>query len=196
MSQAAKKAANSGNNGQNKTLIVVLIVVLVLVVIAMGVVIVLLLGQNRNSGDAGEIARNETGTRQVADSVRAVVDESSARNIMDEMREEVVEGMFECQMSMKWSFANGKAESRDAYVANSVNNTHPIFFDVYLNDTDELVYSSPVLPVGTELKNFKLDKELPAGEYKATVRYQLLKDVETQEAISAAGFVVTIRVRN
>jgi hypothetical protein len=97
---------------------------------------------------------------------------------------------------MTWTFENGAAESRDAYVANSVNNTHPICFDVYLEDTEELLYSSPVLPVGTDLKNIKLDQELPAGEYKATVMYSLLKDVESQEEISSAGFVVTIKVQN
>jgi hypothetical protein len=191
MSQATNKTADADNNGRNKSIAVPIIVALALVVIAMGAVIGFLLGRNGNSG-----AESERETRQVTDSVRTVVDEESARNVMDEMREEVVEGMFECQMSMNWTFDNGAAESKDAYVSNSVNNTHPILFDVYLNDTQELLYSSPVLPVGTSLTNFKLDKELPAGTYKATVMYQLLTDVETQETVSAAGFVVTIQVLN
>lgn len=193
MSQAANKTADSDNNGRNKTIAGPIIVALALVVIVMGAVIGFLLGQNRNSGNEIETRRE---TRQVTDSVRTVVDEESARNVMDEMREEVVEGMFECQMSMNWTFDNGAAESRDAYVSNSVNNTHPILFDVYLNDTQELVYSSPVLPVGASLTNFKLDKELPAGEYEATVMYELLTDVETQETVSSAGFVITIHVLN
>lgn len=197
MSQAANKTADSGNNGRNKTIAVPIIVALALVVVVMGAVIGFLLGQNRNSASAsGSESENERGTRRVAESVRTVVDEESAQSVMDEMREEVVEGMFECQMSMSWTFDNGAAESKDAYVSNSVNNTHPILFDVYLNDTQELVYSSPVLPVGASLTNFKLDKELPAGEYEATVMYQLLTDVENQEAVSAAGFVVTIHVLN
>jgi hypothetical protein len=99
-------------------------------------------------------------------------------------------------MAMKWTFPDGKSESKDAYVANSVNNTHPICFDVYMKDSEELLYSSPVLPVGTDLKNIKLDKELPAGEYKATVMYTLLKDTESQEEISSAGFVITITIQN
>jgi hypothetical protein len=65
-----------------------------------------------------------------------------------------------------------------------------------MQDSGENVYSSPVLPVGAELTNFALDKELPAGTYQATVMYKLLSDEESQEEISSAGFVVNIQVLN
>jgi hypothetical protein len=102
--------------------------------------------------------------------------------------------MFECQMSMTWTFADGTSESNDAIVVNSKNNTYPFYFDVTLNDTDELIYSSPVVPVGSQLANIKLDKDLDPGEYKATVMYSLLEDVESQALKSQAGFVITINV--
>lgn len=173
---------------KNNKAVIVIIIILAVVVLALVAVVAYLLGRGDNTGDKA--------TREVSDSVRTVVDESSAEDIMDQMREEVAEGMFECQMSMNWTFPNGQSASNDAYVANSKNNTHPICFDVYLNDSEELIYSSPVLPVGTDLKNFKLDKPLSSGEYKATVMYSLLKDAESQEVISSAGFVVTIKVLN
>lgn len=188
MSGAAGNKAKAEEKKKNKT--VILVVILAVVVIALVGVIVYLL--NRGDGNNGD----DDTRRNVAGSVRTVIDGDSANDIMSQMREEVAEGMFECQMSMTWTFADGKAESQDAYVANSVNNTHPICFDVYKKDTEELLYSSPVLPVGTDLKNFKLDQELPAGDYQATVMYQLLEDAESQEEISRAGFVVTIHVLN
>ncbi len=132
----------------------------------------------------------------VTESTRLVLDEESAQSVLDEMRKEVEEGMFECNMSMTWTFANGEAESKDAFVANSVNNTHPIYFDLYLKDTNELIYSSPVIPVGSQLTDFKLDKSLPAGTYKAKCAYSLLSDEESQEVTSNVNFIITLEVLN
>lgn len=190
MSGAAKNEARTDEKKNNRIVIIVIAVFAVVVIVLLGVIIYLL---NRDGSDGGR----DVGTqRKVADSVRTVIDEDSANDVMEQMREEVAEGMFECQMSMTWTFADGKAESKDAYVANSANNTHPICFDVYRKDTEELLYASPVLPVGTDLTDFKLDQELPAGSYQATVMYSLLEDADSQEVISQAGFVVTINVLN
>lgn len=190
MSSNTKKRPDSQAKEEKKDnkLVFILIIALVVVVVALVGVIIFLLGRGDET--------NANDGREIAGSVRTVVDEESAANVMDQMRDEVEEGMFACKMSMKWSFENGSAESLDAYVANSENNTHPICFDVYLDDSDEIIYSSPVLPVGSELTNFKLDKELPKGEYKATVMYSLLDDVESQQEISRAGFVIQITILN
>lgn len=189
MSGAARNEAETEEKKKNRLVIIVIAIFAVVVIALLGVIIYLL---NRGNNDV----RDDDARRKVADSVRTVIDESSANDVMEQMREEVAEGMFECQMSMTWTFADGEAESQDAYVANSINNTHPICFDVYLQGTEDLLYSSPVLLVGTDLKNFKLDEELPAGNYQAVVMYRLLTDAESQEEISNAGFVVTINVLN
>ncbi len=189
-----KEAASENKNNKSAMILIIILAVIVLVLVA---VIAFLLGRAGKDNNSGNSSSNEEeNRREVAGSVRTVLDESSADDIMQQMREEVAEGMFECQMSMNWSFLNGQAESEDAFVGNSENNTHPICFDVYMKDSEELLYSSPVLPVGAKLTNFKLDKELPAGTYKATVMYHLLKDTESQEEISSAGFVVTIKILN
>lgn len=192
MPGTARNETVTETKAQNRTVIIVAAIFAVVVIALTGIIIYLL---NRGNVNANADAGTDT-PRKVASSVRTVLDEDSAKNVMDQMREEVREGMFECQMSMTWTFADGKAASKDAYIANSTNNTHPICFDVYMQDTEELLYSSPVLPVGTDIRNIKLDKELAAGKYQATVMYKLLSDVDSQEEISSAGFVVTINVLN
>lgn len=189
MPGAAGNEARTDDKRKSRTIIILTAIFAVVVIALVGIIIYLL---NRGDDD-----RQDAGTqRKVADSVRTVIDEDSANDVMEQMREEVAEGMFECQMSMTWTFADGKTESSDAYVANSVNNTHPICFDVYMKDTEELLYASPVLPVGTDLTGFRLDKELSSGSYQATVMYSLLEDADSQEVISQAGFVVTINILN
>jgi len=192
MSTGADKGKDSSKKGNG--MMIALIISLVVVVIAV-ILIVVLVRRKGNDAPASDTTE-QTQTREVVSDVRTVLDENSGAEIMDQMREEVAEGMFECQMSMTWSFADGKSASEDAYVANSTNNTHPIYFDVILDGTEDVIYSSPVMPVGTELTGFKLDKELKAGTYEATVMYNLLKDTESQEVISSAGFVVTINILN
>ena len=190
MSSNTKNRPDAEKNEEKKDskLVIILSIILAIVVIALVGVIILLLSKKD--------AKDSIEGREIGGSVRTVVNQESADSVVEQMRQEVEEGMFACKMSMEWTFEDGASESSDAYVANSENNTHPLFFDVYIDGIDEPVYSSPVLPVGTEVVNIKLDKELDAGDYKATVMYTLLKDIETQEALSKAGFVIKIKILN
>jgi hypothetical protein len=189
--EKSQNSATEGKGGNNKTLIIIGLIIIILLLI---IIIVLLLRKNPGTADAG--SGEQQGGREVASSTRIVLDEETASTIYEEMRQEVEEGMFECNMSMKWTYPDGNSESPDAIVVNSENNKHPFYFDVYLKDTNELLFSSPVLPVGTQLTGIKLDRALPAGTYKAVCQYTLLKDEESQEVISSAGFVVTITIQN
>jgi len=110
------------------------------------------------------------------------------------MQEKVAEGMFACRMSMTWTFPDGTSESSNAYVANSESNTHTMYFDVYVDETDELVYSSQLLPVGSEIRGITLEKDLEPGEYPLRVQYTLVD--ENYEEISTVGFMVTAIVNN
>lgn len=182
MSGTKRKAASGSNSSSSKMFIAFIVFILIMVI---GIAAYLLL-RNRN----GE----PKNTRDVGGSARLIMDEGDAGNIMDEMRKEVEEGMFECNMSSTWTFADGTSESKDAAVANSTNNSYPFYFDVMLEDTGEIVYSSPVVPVGAQVTGIKLEKDLDPGEYEATVLYSLLEDEESQEVKSQAGFVITITV--
>ena len=125
---------------------------------------------------------------------RNFVDRDNVDTIMEDMTKKVAEGMFECMMTTEWTFENGDSESPNAYVANVENNRYTIYFDVYEKESNELLYSSPLLPVGTEIRNIKLDKKLAAGEYKAVVMYTLVDDDEQE--VSSAGFNITISINN
>lgn len=170
-----------------KKIIVIVVIAFVLLIVALVTCIILLLAKQKE--EPVQVSDNPP-KASVLD--RGIVDEDNAGDIMDEMSEKVSKGMFECKMTTAWTFDDGKSESPNAYVANVENNLYTLYFDVYEEATNELLYSSPLLPVGTELKNFKLDKELPAGEYDAVVMYKMVD--ENQEEVSSVGFKVTITV--
>lgn len=172
--------------GKNRKNIIVIIAFVVLIAALVACIVLLL---TRQKEEPAQVSESPTRSN-VLD--RGVVDEDNAGKVMDEMSEKVSKGMFECKMTTAWTFDDGKSESPNAYVANVENNLYTLYFDVYEEATNELLYSSPMLPVGTELKNFKLDKELPAGEYDAVVMYTMVD--ENLEEVSNVGFKVTITV--
>lgn len=170
-----------------KNLVIIIVIAFVILIAALVTCIFLLLAKQKEEPVQEPASPART---NVLD--RGIVDEDNAGDIMDEMSEKVSKGMFECKMTTAWTFDDGKSESPNAYVANVENNLYTLYFDVYEEATNELLYSSPMLPVGTELKNFKLDKELPAGEYDAVVMYTMVD--ENLEEVSNVGFKVTITV--
>ena len=108
-------------------------------------------------------------------------------------QEPVEDGYYLVTMNTTWEFEDGKSESTNAYIANAKENTRTVYFDVTLSDTDEVVYSSPYLTVGAELKNIKLDKELAAGEYTAVVTYHLVDDDFNEIDTVAAEVIIHIQ---
>jgi len=92
----------------------------------------------------------------------------------------------------EWTFADGKSESDNAYVENAKENQTDVYFDLIVDETGEVVYSSPVLERGAVLENFKLDTPLEAGEYDCTVQYHLVD--EDQNTLTTTNVGTTVKV--
>ena len=171
----------SPKKGNKAIKVLLLIVVILLIIVATVAITIKLL----NKGDDSD--RNDA----LLD--RGFVTESDAQAIGKALVDKVEEGMFECEMTMNWYFEDGgKAISPNAYVANSSANAHTMFFDVYVADTGELVYSSPLMPVGTSTRKIALEKELEPGLYDMEVRYTMVD--ENYEEISNVGFMIDVEV--
>lgn len=123
-----------------------------------------------------------------------VVTEENVEKVKQQLQEPVEDGYYKTKMSVDWTFEDGKAVSSDAYVANSKDNTRKVYFDLNLADTNELVYSSPYLPVGTELKEIKLDKDLSAGDYECILTYHLVDDED--EELTTLSVTVNLHILN
>lgn len=123
-----------------------------------------------------------------------IVNRDNVDTIQDEVQEKVDKSKYCATMNTIWTFKDGNTASEDAYVENRTINNNSVCFDVYLKDNNELVYSSPVLPVGKALKRMKLDKDLDKGRYAAICTYRLL-DSDDKTVLSDVSFEVTIVVK-
>lgn len=104
-------------------------------------------------------------------------------------------GQYSMSMRFDWVFPDGSSPATNAYVANVDSNTTDVYFDIVLvENEDEVIYESPILPVGSELTDVTLDKDLDPGVYDCVVIYHLVD--EAQNTLSTVRVTLGITVEN
>ncbi len=174
------------NNVSSKKVGTPLIIAGIMIIIVLLIVVIVLLF-TRSAGERKEVAQEAK--RSV------VVTEENVDEIAEEIvqKEYIPPGYFNAVMSNVWNFKTGDSESSDAYVANDSANSNDIYFDVFLSDNEEdSIYQSPVIPLGGELKNIKLDKKLEAGEYDCVLIYHLVDDEQNTLSTVRVGLTINI----
>ena len=119
-----------------------------------------------------------------------VISEDNIEDFINQMDEPVPDGSYEVVMNTEWIFKDNKS---NAYIENSINNTRTVYFDLFLSDTQEMVYSSPYIPVGEKIQGFVLDADLEVGEYSGRVTYYLVD--EENEIVSELSVSVIFEVQ-
>ena len=120
-----------------------------------------------------------------------VIDENNLVEIENQLTSSVDDGMFEVNMNTTWRFEAGNPVSSNAFVANGGSNHYPITIELTLED-GETIYTSSLIPVGSQLKEIKLEKPLEKGTYNGICTYHLWK--EDGEERSSMGVNITLVV--
>jgi hypothetical protein len=123
-----------------------------------------------------------------------VVNEENASSVKEWAETPIEDAYYELRMNFTWDFPDGESVSPNAYVENSENNKRTVYFDVVIKDTQELIYSSPFIPVTGKLDEIKLNRDLEKGEYPATLTYHLVDD--NFEEITTVSVRVTLNVES
>lgn len=150
------------------------------VIVALIAVIVVMACRMMNNSEGGEPKRN------------VVISPDNVDEVIEDMAKEefVAPGSYNVTMNNTWNFADGSSASDNAYVENSTSNTNDVYFDITLADSEEKIYSSPVIPVGSHLENIALDKELKKGSYDCVITYTLVD--KEQKPLSTVRVSLTI----
>ena len=160
------------------------IVVGSLVIVALvGVIVALVMNLNRSTPPEEELPQRSY-----------VVDDENAQEVMDQITAApfALPQYYDVRMSTVWDFPDGASPSSNAYVENVTENSNDVYFDVELSDTGEIVYESPVIPLGKHLQNIKLDKDLDPGHYDGVVIYHLVD--EQQKTLSTVRMAIEINI--
>ena len=141
-----------------------------------------------------EDARGQTGIVYDSSAIEGGWDNLSPEEIAEKLNEKVAEGMINISMNTAPYFENGKAEGNVMIVNESINN-YPQQVEFIRNDTQEVIYQSKAIPVGSKIERAALDVELPAGTYECTAMFHNLDPV-SGEIIGTAGAIINITIKN
>lgn len=189
MEKVGEKVPHKQESATKRTnrLPVILVAITALIVIVVLLVVIILLLKREP-----EIVETES---TPAGYVRGtVLTEDNVDEVLAQAAEPVEAGYYNCTMNVEWHFEDSSKASYDAYVLNSSINTHTVYFDVNLEETNELVYSSPYIPVGLGVDEIQLSSELAAGTYPAVVSYHLVD--EDNNELSTVAVTVTLYIEN
>ena len=141
-----------------------------------------------------EDVRGQTGIVYDSSAVEGGWDNLSPEEIAEKLNEKVAEGMINISMNTAPYFEDGKAEGNVMIVNESINN-YPQQVEFIRNDTQEVIYQSKAIPVGSKIERAALDVELPAGTYECTAMFHNLDPV-SGEIIGTAGAIINITIKN
>lgn len=180
------KGENQNKREKNQELLIVCATAIIVLLIA----IVVLLLKGRGNTDISPEEMTSSSRRNI------VVNEENAEEVAEEIlnRQVATPRTYEVTMNSTWNFQDGASSSENAYVENSTANTNPVYFDLQLSDTEEVIYESPIIPVGSYLDDIKLDMDLNAGTYDCVLIYHLVD--EEQNTLSTLRMAVTVVVAN
>lgn len=109
-----------------------------------------------------------------------------------ELQQQLDDGMIAFSINSTPVFANGSAEG-NLMLENPANNAKLLVVEIYLDDTQELIYKSKAIPVGAYIENARLDKVLEPGTYPATAYFKAYRETD-HSYIGQAGAALTIKV--
>ena len=145
--------------------------------------------------------KDELTTYEEKPSAGLVFDESAVEggweNLSQEeieaaLKEKVQEGMINISMNTAPYFADGQAEG-NVMIVNELINNYPQQVEIVRNDTEELLYRSGAIAVGSKIERAKLLVDLDAGTYDCTAYFHNLND--DGEIIGTAGAIITITIK-
>jgi hypothetical protein len=159
---------------KNKRLWIILaIVVFVLIATVAVLVIILLNKKNGDDSSASTQTVSEAGILAYETSAIAT-DPETLQDLYNEMLEKAKEGTMALEMQTEAISSDGTEFS--CYIANAINNEYDMFVVIYLDDTQEEIYRSGLIPLGSRLESFKSSKKLEPGTYVATIVYNQVED--------------------
>lgn len=119
-------------------------------------------------------------------------DETDTEAIVESLNEKVEQGMINISMNTTPVFSDGSSAGNLMIVNEGINN-YPQVVSIVRNDTNEIIYQSGAIPVGSKIERTELDVDLDAGTYDCTALFYNV-DPETGNFLGCAGAVITITV--
>ena len=118
----------------------------------------------------------------------------SPEEIEASLNEKVAQGMINISMNTSPVYADGTSAG-NIMVVNETINLYPQRVEFIRNDTQEVIYTSNAIPVGSKIEAAPLDVDLDQGQYECTALFHNLDPV-TGAVLGTAGAIIYVTVQN
>lgn len=118
----------------------------------------------------------------------------SQEEIEANLNEKVAQGMINISMNTSPVYADGTSEG-NIMVVNETINHYPQRVEFIRNDTQEVIYTSDAIAVGSKIEAATLDVDLEPGQYECTALFHNLDPV-SGTVLGTAGAIIYITVQN
>ena len=186
--QENKNTATTPSETQKKNNKKKIIAIIAIIAVIVGGVAVYCVSKNHASG--GEDP--STGMVWDANAEEGGLEGRSEEEIQAELNKKVEEGMINISMNTSPVFADGTSEG-NLMIVNSSANHYPQIVYIVRKDTNEEIYRSGGIPIGSKIENAALNVDLPAGTYDC-IAYFNNADPDTGAILGTAGAEITITV--
>lgn len=119
-------------------------------------------------------------------------DSLTKEEIENELNSKVKEGEITISMNKYPVFKDGTSEG-NLLIVNESKNLYPQVVQIYLSDTDELIYQSGLIPIGSRIDSASLDVDLDKGTYDCYVMFNNI-DEETGTILGQGKTLIEIRI--
>ncbi len=123
------------------------------------------------------------------------VTEENVREIGDQIQDMVDRSMFETYYSSTWRFPDGSSPASSFLMGNSAGNNYPFYFTLTIAGESEPIFTSGILPLGTQIGEVVLDRDLDAGTYRALCDIHMI-DENGEEIETNMGFEIALIIEN
>lgn len=162
----------------------IILTLLVLFLSAVGIIAVLLLKKPEKEEDAKEKGMGFEASVVLEDS-------DNLQKQYNEMPEKTKEGYM--TLSMKTSAFSKDGTNFSCYLGNAEENKYNLYLTISLDDTEEELCRTELIPIGGHIESFTSGKKLEAGTYSATVGFvQVEEDLRTIHSQVYAGLELVV----
>lgn len=161
------------DNNAKKQRNILVVLLIVIVMIMAGMVIFFLVSKNdtENVTDGPSLG-------MAVESNIILDDPKTLQDAVDEMIKKAEEGRMTLEMKVDAYSSDG--ESFKCYLANAKENNYDMFMVLYLDEDQNEIYRSGLIPIGARIESFETSYKLKAGTHVGTLTfYQVEEDGET-----------------
>lgn len=176
---------SNSKNSKAIAVIIVLVVVLLGVCTAFAVFAIRVHDTGTNVG--GNMVEEETKQRKY------LVTEDNVEEVEEELQTNPTDASYNVTMNVNWTCSSDTYELKNAYIANSTANNRTMYFNIIQPETEEVLYSSPFITVGQELRGFTLEQGLPTGQNLVWVEYHLVDEDEKELSTVTVTANITVK---